>query len=65
MADIAHDKTDKKLEEMEKRLSAIYSRAEKTVQKRWLIMQSPLMKSQRNYCKHTMTQKQRAISPPA
>ena len=34
MADIAHTKTDKKLEEMEKRLSAIYSRAEKTEQKK-------------------------------
>ena len=33
MADIAHTKTDKKLEEMEKRLSAIYSRAEKEIQK--------------------------------
>ena len=32
MADIAHDKTDQKLEEMEKRLSAIYSRAEKEIQ---------------------------------
>lgn len=34
MADIAHAKTDEKLEEMEKRLSAIYSRAKKTVQKK-------------------------------
>ena len=34
MADIAHAKTDHKLEEMEKRLSAIYSRAKKTVQKK-------------------------------
>ena len=34
MADIAHYQTDLKLEEMEKRLSAIYSRAEKTVQKK-------------------------------
>lgn len=34
MADKAHILTDKKLEEMEKRLSAIYSRAEKTVQKK-------------------------------
>ena len=34
MADKAHQLTDKKLEEMEKRLSAIYSRAEKTVQKK-------------------------------
>ncbi len=33
MADIAHLATDKKLEEMEKRLSAIYSRAEKEIQK--------------------------------
>ena len=30
MADTAHYQTDLKLEEMEKRLSAIYSRAEKT-----------------------------------
>lgn len=45
MADTAHAKTDLKLEEMEKRLSAIYSRAGKRVQKRWLIMQSPLMKN--------------------
>lgn len=34
MADTAHAKTDSKLEEMEKRLSAIYSRAEKTVKKK-------------------------------
>ena len=34
MADISHYQTDLKLEEMEKRLSAIYSRAEKTVQKK-------------------------------
>ena len=34
MADTAHAKTDLKLEEMEKRLSAIYSRAAKTVQKK-------------------------------
>ena len=34
MADKAHLLTDEKLEEMEKRLSAIYSRAEKTVQKK-------------------------------
>ena len=34
MADRAHRLTDEKLEEMEKRLSAIYSRAEKTVQKK-------------------------------
>ena len=34
MADKAHQLTDEKLEEMEKRLSAIYSRAEKTVQNR-------------------------------
>ena len=33
MADIAHAKTDQKLEEMEKRLSAIYSRAESEIQK--------------------------------
>ena len=35
MADIAHAKTDKNLEEMEKRLSAIYSRANKEIGKRW------------------------------
>lgn len=34
MADNAHYQTDLKLEEMEKRLSAIYSRAGKTVQKK-------------------------------
>ena len=34
MSDLAHAKTDEKLEEMEKRLSAIYSRTEKTVQNR-------------------------------
>ena len=34
MSDLAHAKTDEKLEEMEKRLSAIYSRVEKTVQKK-------------------------------
>ena len=34
MADAAHRMTDEKLEEMEKRLSAIYSRAEKAVQKK-------------------------------
>ena len=33
MADISHYQTDLKLEEMEKRLSAIYSRAEKEIQK--------------------------------
>ena len=33
MSDLAHAKTDEKLEEMEKRLSAIYSRAEKEIQK--------------------------------
>ena len=33
MADTAHAKTDLKLEEMEKRLSAIYSRSEKEIQK--------------------------------
>lgn len=32
MADTAHAKTDLKLEEMEKRLSAIYSRVEKEIQ---------------------------------
>ena len=35
MADKAHRLTDEKLEEMEKRLSAIYSRAEKEIGKRW------------------------------
>ena len=35
MADKAHAKTDLKLEEMEKRLSAIYSRAEKEIGERW------------------------------
>ena len=35
MADTAHAKTDQKLEEMEKRLSAIYSRANKEIGKRW------------------------------
>lgn len=35
MADIAHTKTDQKLEEMEKRLSAIYSREEKEIGERW------------------------------
>lgn len=35
MADIAHTKTDQKLEEMEKRLSAIYSRAQKEIGERW------------------------------
>ena len=35
MADTAHRLTDEKLEEMEKRLSAIYSRAEKEIGKRW------------------------------
>lgn len=35
MADTAHRLTDEKLEEMEKRLSAIYSRANKEIGKRW------------------------------
>lgn len=35
MADTAHRLTDEKLEEMEKRLSAIYSRAKKEIGKRW------------------------------
>ena len=35
MADIAHRLTDEKLEEMEKRLSDIYSRAEKEIGERW------------------------------
>ena len=35
MADSAHRLTDEKLEEMEKRLSAIYSRAEKEIGERW------------------------------
>jgi SPP1 gp7 family putative phage head morphogenesis protein len=34
MADIAHELTDKELEEMEKRLSAIYARAEKELQEK-------------------------------
>ena len=34
MSDLAHRKTDKKLEEMEKRLSAIYSDAQKDIQKK-------------------------------
>ena len=35
MADIAHAKTDQKLEEMEKRLSDIYSRVEKKRGEQW------------------------------
>ena len=35
MADTAHRLTDEKLEEMEKRLSAIYSRANKEIGERW------------------------------
>ena len=35
MADKAHRLTDEKLEEMEKRLSAIYSREEKEIGERW------------------------------
>ena len=35
MADAAHRMTDEKLEEMEKRLSAIYSRANKEIGERW------------------------------
>ena len=35
MTDTAHRLTDEKLEEMEKRLSAIYSRAEKEIGERW------------------------------
>ena len=35
MADTAHRLTDEKLEEMEKRLSAIYFRANKEIGKRW------------------------------
>ena len=35
MADNAHYQTDLKLEEMEKWLSAIYSRAEKEIGERW------------------------------
>ena len=35
MADKAHRLTDEKLEEMEKRPSAIYSRAEKEIGERW------------------------------
>lgn len=39
----AHRLTDEKLEEMEKRLSAIYSRAEKTVQKKMANIGVPLI----------------------
>ena len=42
MADRAHELTDLKLEEMEKRLSAIYSRAEKTVQKKMADYAKPI-----------------------
>ena len=35
MSDLAHRKTDEKLEEMEKRLSAIYSRADKEITKKY------------------------------
>ena len=35
MADKAHEQVDEKLEEMEKRLTAIYSRAEKEIGERW------------------------------
>ena len=35
MADAVHRTTDEKLEEMEKRLSAIYSRAEKEMGEQW------------------------------
>ena len=35
MSDLAHAKTDEKLEEMEKRLSAIYSRADKEITKKY------------------------------
>ena len=35
MEGTAHRLTDEKLEEMEKRLSAIYSRANKEIGKRW------------------------------
>lgn len=35
MADTAHRLTDEKLEEIEKRLSVIYSRAEKEIGERW------------------------------
>lgn len=41
MADKAHRLTDEKLEEMEKRLSAIYSRAEKEIQKTAMITSLP------------------------
>ena len=41
MADTAHRLTDEKLEEMEKRLSAIYSRTEKTVQNRHFWQEEP------------------------
>ena len=36
MSDLAHAKTNQKLEEMEKRLSAIYSRAEKSINKKMI-----------------------------
>ena len=35
MKDTAHRLTDEKLEEMEKRLSAIYSRSEKEIGEQW------------------------------
>ena len=41
MADTAHRLTDEKLEEMEKKLSAIYSRTEKTVQNRHFWQEEP------------------------
>ena len=41
MADTAHRLTDEKLEEMEERLSAIYYRAEKTVQNRHFWQEEP------------------------
>ena len=42
MADTAHYQTDLKLEEMKKRLSAIYSRAEKTIQKKMADYAKPI-----------------------
>ena len=59
MADKAHRLTDLKLEEMEKRLSAIYSRAEKTVQKKMADYAKSIDENQRNYCKPTGMQKRR------
>ena len=59
MADTAHRLTDEKLEEMEKRLSSIYSRAEKTVQKKMADYAKSIDENQRNYCNPTRMQKRR------